>query len=235
MKSPIVVGGLKGSGKTAFICALLKLIQEKGGDSAAIKPFDKGLIKRYSQEIPSDGERFCQYMKGEPMETLVSPYCANEDYPLEMSLRRDGIRIDWKLIQERLAILDDLYKKTLLELPSSVLAPITESKSVIDWLCELNAEVIWLIDPIQDQFYRNLFEIKLIKDSQLELNLVFNNVSGSRDQDFLFYCWEKIEAFASQQALGMIPYVGSSDDPVDRMAEKMQDAISPLVDQIIKG
>ena len=112
-----VIAGLEKSGKTAFICALIKLAAKRHIQAAAFKPFDKGLLKRNAIEMLGDGERYCRYMSGDPMETLVSPYCANEDYPMEMSFRRDGIRISWDLLKQRLKILDDLYDVTLIELP----------------------------------------------------------------------------------------------------------------------
>lgn len=233
MTSPIVVGGLESSGKTALICSLLKMADRKGNSCAGFKPFDKGLLKRNAIDQPRDGEKFCRLMKNEPMETLVSPYCANEDYPLEMSFRRDGIGISWKIVKERIAILDETYDKTYIELPSSLLSPVTEESMIIDWLKELQAPVIWMIHPLQDQFFQNLYEIKLLKDFGLDYTLIFNNASQIMDQDLLFYTWEKIESFAGQEAAGMIPFVPALNDSFDQTADKLKEFLPEFIDSVL--
>ncbi|MCG8335745.1 MAG: dethiobiotin synthase [Proteobacteria bacterium] len=233
MTLPIVVGGLESSGKTSLICSLLKMAEANGNSCAGFKPFDKGLLKRNAADQQGDGEKFCGLMKNEPMETLVSPYCAHEDYPLEMSFRRDGIGISWNIIKERIAILDETYDKTYIELPSSLLSPVTEESMIIDWLKELQAPIIWMIHPLQDQFYRNLYETKLLKDSGLDYTLVFNNASQITDQDLLFYTWEKIESFAGQEAAGMIPFVPALNESFDHMVEKLKEFLPDVVDSVL--
>ncbi len=233
MKSPYIVGGLAGSGKTALVCSLLKLAGANGNSCAGFKPFDKGSLQRNAKEQLGDGQKFCRLMKNEPMETLVSPYCAHEDYPLEMSFRRDGIGISWSIVKERIAILEETYEQTYVELPTSLLSPVTEESMIIDWLKELRAPVIWIIHPLQDQFYRNLYEIKLLKDSGLNYSIVFNNASNITDQDLLFYTWEKIEAFAGQEAAGMIPYVPALGDSLDLMVNKLREFLPEFVDLML--
>jgi dethiobiotin synthetase len=233
MKSPIVIGGLKKAGKTSLICSLLQMAGEKGMSFAGFKPFDKGVLKRNALDEPGDGEKFCLLMKGEPMETLVSPYVANEDYPLEMSFRRDGIGISWNIIKQRIGLLQEAYEKTLIELPSSLLTPVTEETMIIDWLKELDSEIIWIIHPLQDQFYRNLFELKLLKDSGIKVTIVFNNASQIIDQDLLFYSWEKIENYAGQEAAGMIPFVPTLDVTFDRLVDKVKEFLPDFVDSML--
>ena len=234
MKPPIAIGGLEKSGKTAFICALLKLAEKKGIQAAAFKPFDKGLLKRNAIEMLSDGEKFCLHMKGEPMATLVSPYCANEDYPMEMSFRRDGIRINWNVLNERLAILDDLYQRTFIELPASLLTPLTENKTAFDWIKETGARIIWLFHPLHSQFIQNLFEIKLMNESRADYTIVFNNASLIMDQDLLFYTWEKTENFSNQEAAGMIPFIPALNEQYQKMGEKIEESLSGLLEEIFR-
>ncbi len=235
MKSPIVIGGLKKSGKTSLICSFLQMAEEKGMSCAGFKPFDKGLLKRNALEEFADGEKFCRLMKGEPMETLVSPYCAHEDYPLEMSFRRDGIGISWNIIKQRMEILEEAYDQTFIELPSSLLTPVTEETMIIDWLKELKSEIIWIIHPQQNQFYRNLLELKLLKDSGLSVTLVFNNASQIIDQDLLFYSWEKIEKYTGQEAVGMIPFVPTLDVTYDRLVDKVKEFLPDFVEAVFPG
>lgn len=233
MKSPIVIAGLEKSGKTAFICSLLHLMAKQGKSGAAFKPFDKGLLKRNASELPSDSERFCRLMKGEPMGTLVTPYCANEDYPVEMSFRRDGIRIKWSVIQQRIKLLDDLYDRVFVETPPSLLMPLTEEMMVIDWLKELQPEILWIFHPQQQYFIQNLYEIRLLKESGLSFSIVFNNATQTFDQDLLFYIWEKTEHIADREAAGMIPFLPAFADNYEKLGSKLEENLPHLVESLL--
>jgi dethiobiotin synthetase len=209
------------------------MMRNKGNSGAAFKPFDKGLLKRNAIEMTGDGEKFCQLMKGEPMETLVSPYCANEDYPVEMSFRRDGIRIKWSVIQQRIKILTDTYDRTFIETPPSLLMPLTEEMMVIDWLKELQAEIIWIFHPLQQQFIQNLFEIRLLKEYGLNYTVVFNNASQTFDQDLQFYIWEKTEWFADREAAGMIPFIPAFADNYEKLGRKLAENMPVLLETLL--
>jgi dethiobiotin synthetase len=231
--SQVMVAGLNKCGKTAFICALMQLGRRSGTELAGLKPFDIGLIRRNALEEISDGELFCQNMTGDPMETLVSPYVANEFYPIEMSFRRDGIKINWGFLKERLSILNDLYRFTLIEMPGSLYTPITEEKMGFDWLKESENRVVWLINPVAEQFEQNLAEIALLKNLNLEVDLVINNTAPVQNQDLLLYVWEKIEQLAGQQIVGMIPYVRDLGCDFARLGDKTATAIPGLIDRLI--
>ena len=228
-----MVAGLNKCGKTAFICALIQLGRRSGTEMAGLKPFDVGLIKRNALEEISDGELYCQNMTGDPMEILVSPYVANEFYPIEMAFRRDGIRINWGFLKERLNILNDLYSTTFIELPGSLYTPITEKKMGFDWLKESENRVVWLINPVAEQFEQNLAEITLLKSLNLEADLVINNTAPVQNQDLLLYIWEKIEQLAEQQIVGMIPYVRNMGRDFAKLADKTAAAIPGLIDRLI--
>lgn len=227
---PIVVAGLPKCGKTTLICALICEALAKSHKIAGLKPFDAGILRRNASEIPSDGELFCQYMEGEPLENLVLPYSAHEDYPIEMAFRRDGIRVNWKVLQERLKMLSEHYQTTLVESPGSLLTPLSEDKQFIEWAAELDAEFIWVINPIQDDFTQNLAEINLLKDRGFPFRLVFNNVDELKDQDLAFYIWEKIEQIADQQAEGMVPHVKTEEGLEPKVGEKIAENVPGLLD-----
>ncbi|MCP4756556.1 MAG: AAA family ATPase [Proteobacteria bacterium] len=232
MDSPIIVAGLEKSGKTSLICALIQIAFKHGLALAAFKPFDTGIIKRNAEERIGDGELFCRNMTGEPMEALVAPYIANEDYPVEMAFRRDSIKIDWNFIRERLKILGDLYNSTLVELPPSLFTPITEKKMTFEWLQESGSRLIWLIHPTQQQFERNLAEIHLLKSLGLNVHLVMNNASKITNQDLLFYIWEKIEKFTEQEMEGMIPFVKNLETDFVKLGSKIEENLPGLMDRL---
>ncbi len=228
-----MVAGLSRCGKTAFICALIQLGRRSDNNLAALKPFDVGLIRRNANEEISDGELFCQNMSGDPMEVLVSPYVANEFYPIEMAYRRDGIRINWGFLKERLSILNDLYSSTLIELPGSLYTPITEKKMCFDWLRESQNPVVWLINPIAEQFEQKLAEISHLISVNLEVDLVINNTAPVQNQDLILYIWEKIEQLAEREIVGMIPYIRNLGNDFTRLGDKAAESIPGLIDRLI--
>lgn len=227
-----MIAGLNDCGKTAFICSLIQLGYRSKLNLAALKPFDNGILKRNANEAISDGTLFCQNMTGDPMEILVSPYVANESYPIEMAFRRDGIRINWGFINERLTILGGLYDLTLIELPGGLCTPITEERDVFGWLEESRYRVIWLLNAKKEQFEQNLAEIALLKGMGLELEFVINNTTPIEDQDLLFFMWEKYEQLADQEIAGMIPFVRDLEHDYTSLAEKIETTLPNLVDSI---
>lgn len=233
IQTPIAVAGLRNAGKTTIICALLKLLGEKGKKGAALKPFDTGIIRRNALEQLSDGEIFCQNMEGQPMETLVSPYIAHEDYPIEMSFRRDGIRVNWGTIKERIRILEELYDQVLIETPDSLFAPITEEKMTHDWLVELNARILWILHPKETSFLHNFAELKQLQSTGLNFSVILNNASQITNQDFLFYAWEKTESFLGRQAEGMVPFVSDKENLFEKLAPKVRENLSGLIQEIL--
>lgn len=228
-----MITGLNQSGKTAFICAVLKLGDQAQRKLAAMKPFDNGLLKRNATETPGDGSLICRYMTGEPMEILVSPYVSNEDYPIEMSFRRDGIQINWGFLNERVALLSNLHDRTLIEVSGGLCGALTEDKTVSDWLEELKYPVLWVINADASSFEQNLSEIRHLKELGLETELVINNTAPITDQDLLFYMWEKIERLADQEIAGMIPFVRNLEYDYDRLAEKTASALPDLLDRLL--
>ncbi len=235
MNSTVMIGGLEKSGKTSLICSLMQIAQEKGHNFAGFKPFDIGLLKRNALEQKSDGELICQNMSGEPMETLVSPYLAHEEFPAEMSFRRDGVRIDPAFIKERIKILTDLYDSILIELLPSLFTPLSEKMMLGDWAQEAGNRIIWMINPQQNQFNQNLAEIQRLRDLGLKFQLVFNNTSKIKNQDLVFYIWEKIEKFADQEVEGMIPYINNLKGNDSVFNQKLEEHLPKFLDTIFES
>lgn len=234
-RPPVVIAGLNNAGKTTFICTLIQLGYRSNLNLAALKPFDNSLLYRNAEELPSDGALFCQQMTGDPMETLVSPYIAHEQYPIEMAFRRDGIGINMGFLNERLGILGDLYDLTLLELPGGICTPIKEEKTVSNWLTELKYRVIMVLNSAGDQFEQNLAQITLLKGLNLEMELVINNTAPIEDQDLLFYMWEKYEQLAELEIAGMIPYIRDLEQDYTQMTDKLASALPNLIGSLFNA
>ncbi|MDT8446909.1 MAG: AAA family ATPase [bacterium] len=201
------LAGLPGVGKTSLIEGLLSLLKTQGKNPAGFKPFDAGLIADNALERRSDCERIAALMSFEPALGLITPYTGHEDYPIELALRRDGTRVDWKFLNSRRKILLEHYDLCLSEMPGGLATPLTEQKSVIDWLKETGDPLIYLIRPEPSGLNQMLLELELLNRSGLDYHLIFCNLERSLDGDWIFYQWEKAEALAQRQAMGMLPFL----------------------------
>lgn len=229
-KPALVLGGLPQAGKTAVIEGLLFALKARGKSGAGYKPFDSGLIAHNARELPMDCERLARQMDHSPSLALVTPYTGYEDYPIELALRRDSTKVDWKFIAARRQIIEKSYDFCLTEVPGGLATPLTEEKSVFDWLKELGEEVVYLVRPEPKGLNQMLLELERLNQSDLEYSLVFCNLAGNQDGDWMFYQWEKAEATAGRQALGMLPFL---DEPTaENLGAAIEEHLPGLIDRL---
>ena len=86
----------------------------------------------------------------------------------------------------------------------------------------------------QDQFNQNLAEIQRLKDLGFSFQLVFNNTSKIRNQDLVFYMWEKTEKFADQEVEGMIPYIAKYKEKDSLLNQKLEKHLPKFLDAIFE-
>ena len=227
-QKPFVIAGLQSAGKTNLILSMIAYGKSQGRNYAAFKPFDLGIITANATESDTDSEKFCEAMAHEPMTTLVTPYIAHEEYPIEMSFRRDGIKVDPKLLESRLHVLNQTYDQTLIELPSGIMTPITESINSLEWAKELQAPLLYLLSPVLGAFEAQMAEIQILKESGLEFSFAFNNPVQPKDADYQFYLWEAVEKLTGLQAEGMFPFVDEVNEA------NLADALSEHLPQLIR-
>lgn len=232
-KSPILVNGLTGCGKTTFIAGLLNIGLNKKQSFAGFKPFDTDLMRRNASEKSGDGEIYLKNMVGEPSEGLVAPYVAHEHYPVEMAFRRDGISVSEHFLKDRLKTLNDHYSRVFIESPGSLFMPITEKKQYYEWMLSFSNTVFWVMDFNVDQFTQNLAELHHLQNLGCDITLIFNNSRKLQDQDLMFYLWEKMESSLKMQAVGMIPYITKLSENTEGLVNKMEDNISALIASIL--
>lgn len=204
---PILIGGLESSGKTLIGCAILQIATAAGFEWGAMKPFDAGLLERNASELEHDAGFYCRFMAGKPAESLVSPYIAHENYPIEMAYFRDGIRIDWKLIDNRINILMKRYHQIIVELPPGLCSPLSEDMMTLDWAMSVSDQIIWVMNPQADQLEHNIIELKALFEKKANVMILINNLKKVVDTDLLFFIWEKIEKIFHLEVEGMIPHI----------------------------
>jgi len=227
----LLVAGLPGSGKTHLILSLMAWVKAQGISPAAFKPFEVAGIAHNATETPTDGERYAQMMSGEPLSTLINPYIANEDYPVELAFRRDGIKMQPKLLADRQQILLENYGCLFVELPAGLAQPISETQDSLDWALEQEASILYLIRPGTEPFTETLLEIARLKASGANFMFAFSNASDLKDGDWIFYQWEKLEAAAAQQAEGMLPHQKDPQKLVQGMDQYLPKLTGLLLDK----
>ena len=201
------VCGLKGAGKTSLIQGLIQRGNAKGEQPAGFKPFETDQLGRNAREEDADGEIFVSLMQKEPNENLINPYKANEDYPVEMAFRRDGIQIKWDYVASRKQILCQHYDPVYIETPAGLFTPLTEDKDLLAWMVEWDLPILYVLSQKKEHFPLQLAEIELLKAKGLNYHLWLNNPVMPKDGDYLFYLWEKSEIHAGQLIEGMLPFI----------------------------
>jgi len=232
-KKPWFVAGLPGAGKTRLILGLLSLGAKAQKNPVATKPLDVGLLRKNAQEQPLDGELFTPLVQGEPSSGLIFPYVAHEDYPVELAFRRDGVRLDWKMLSQRLQVLLEHYGPVLVETPGGLMTPLEEKRRVIDWLKEAQGVVVYLVGPEPNGLNQLLLELQLLEKSGLEVLMVFNNRYSQTDGDLLFYQWEQAEAAANREAFGMLPFLKNPSP--EALGAALEEHMPKLVERFLNG
>ncbi|MCP4296824.1 MAG: AAA family ATPase [Proteobacteria bacterium] len=229
---PFLIGGLKNSGKTALGCAIIQIAAKAGKQWGAMKPFDIGLLERNALEQENDATYYCQVMAGSPTESLVSPYIAHENYPIELSYARDGIRIDWDFVNERIDILQHRYHQTIIELPPGLSCPLSDKLTALEWAMSVSNQIIWVMEPQSDRFEHNLIELEALFVKKANVIIVLNNRNKVTDMDLIFFLWEKVEKLFSHDVEGMIPYIRNCKTGSEVLMEAIDKNLAGLFGKI---
>lgn len=233
MQKPIIIAGLEAAGKTSVMCSIIELAKRRDIQLAGFLPFETKMIKKYATDSKLDGQIICEYMTGEPMVNLVAPYIAHEDYPVELAYRRDGIKADMGFLKERLSILSQHYSQTMVEMCESLYSPINEDYFAVDWMQLHSNDVLYVIKPGRLWVEWNLAEISILKQKGFNVVLMFNNTVTIKDQDLLFYTWEKIEKLTEQQIEGMIPFIPDMNGDLKKMADVLEEHVPGIFKKLI--
>jgi len=232
----IVIAGCLASGKTSILCALIQIVARKYNQQiAGFKPFDNGLIRNYAKEEFFDGELIQKAMTTPPHITMISPYVANENYPIEMAFKRDGIQVDWEFVQNCLNVLHSTYDGVLIEAPPGLYTPITEGKNFFHWLPKISRKVIWIVCPGKTAFELNFSYLEHLRYHHFQVQIIINNANKFKDQELLFYFWKKLEEYSSFPVVGMIPYFKELQDDRDGFACKVEDNLKEMIEKLFQA
>ena len=222
MKCLIGVCGAQASGKTLVILGILRLSRRCGLRVGACKPVDVGETAYLAEDSLGDGESIQQTGRMPEHVSLINPYLLHEKLPPALAAQRDGVRIDKKLLETRLKLLRDSYKRLLIESPGSLRIPLSGTESWAAMLGKWCADVIWISDINEDSLERTLFSFELLQKYGMSVKILLNNRSNERNRELIEYHWLTLEEELSTTVQGLVPYIRGKNR-VERVTEVLAD------------
>ena len=206
MNALTCVCGTAGSGKTLVILGLIQLARKRGMPIGACKPVDVGDIEYQSKDLASDAERFLEIGRMPEHISLINPYLLNETLPTQLAAERDGIRLDLKLIEKRLDELSKRYPQVLIEGPSGLLTPFTDSSSWLEVIKMWHPQLIWVSGIGVSDLETSLLALRILQESGLSVKIILNSFSANQDREMIQYQWLTLEEQLKASVLGFVPY-----------------------------
>jgi dethiobiotin synthetase len=138
--------------------------------------------------------------------SLINPYLLNETLPIQLAAERDGIRLDLKLIEKRLDELSKRYPQVLIEGPSGLLTPITDSSSWLEIIKMWHPQLIWVSGIGVSDLETSLLALRILQESGLSVKIILNSFSANQNREMIQYQWLTLEEQLKASVLGFVPY-----------------------------
>lgn len=144
MSGLFITGAGTEIGKTFITCALAHQLQRQGRAVQVLKP----IITGYDPDRPQDSDsgKLLEALRVPPTDENVaeiSPWRYETPVAPSMAARIEERAIDLgEVVQFCRAALDDRETFTLIEGVGGVMAPITETSTVVDWMMELDCPAL---------------------------------------------------------------------------------------------
>jgi len=186
----LCVAGARGVGKTSVAVALVSLLQQHLGRVIAWKPLDVNGIGYQIQDSDSDGERLHRATNMSEHINLLNPYLFNEDLPPLLAAQRDGVRVDEKVLSQRLELLRRRSDVVLMESLAELLGFWTAKHSGLG----------------RESLEQTLQAVTLLQQAGISCQLLLNNTTNELNADLLQYQWMMLEERLDLRVLGLLPY-----------------------------
>ncbi len=224
-RSFCLMGPGSGCGKTWVLLGLLRWFQQQQRSAGAFKPLDVGAVAAQAADQPTDGERFQALGLPEHI-SLLNPFLFQESFPVALAARRDGIRLDLQVVQQRWQLLGTRYERLLVEGPRSLRTPLTETHSWLTLLQEQQPLVLWVMPFGEPELELSLLQIEALQAAGLSVRIVLNNRDFLRDGWQLQHYWLTLEEALGQEVQGLLPHLASGQEHPDAIAEALEEHLS---------
>jgi dethiobiotin synthase len=202
----LCVAGARGVGKTSVAVALVSLLQQHLGRVIAWKPLDVNGIGYQIQDSDSDGERLHRATNMSEHINLLNPYLFNEDLPPLLAAQRDGVRVDEKVLSQRLELLRRRSDVVLMESLAELLGFWTAKHSGLELLQQWQARILWVSGIGRESLEQTLQAVTLLQQAGISCQLLLNNTTNELNADLLQYQWMMLEERLDLRVLGLLPY-----------------------------
>ena len=201
----LCVAGARGVGKTSVAVALVSLLQQHLGRVIAWKPLDVNGIGYQIQDTDSDGERLHRATNMSEHINLLNPYLLNEDLPPLLAAQRDGIKVDEKVLSQRLELLRRRSDAVLMESLAELLSLWTTKHSGLELLQQWQARILWVSGIGRESLEQTLQAVTLLQQAGISCQLLLNNTTNELNTDLLQYQWMMLEERLDLRVLGLLP------------------------------
>jgi len=202
----LCVAGARGVGNTSVAVALVSLLQQHLGRVIAWKPLDVNGIGYQIQDSDSDGERLHRATNMSEHINLLNPYLFNEDLPPLLAAQRDGVRVDEKVLSQRLELLRRRSDVVLMESLAELLGFWTAKHSGLELLQQWQAKILWVSGIGRESLEQTLQAVTLLQQAGISCQLLLNNTTNELNADLLQYQWMMLEERLDLRVLGLLPY-----------------------------
>jgi dethiobiotin synthase len=202
----LCVAGARGVGKTSVAVALVSLLQQHLGRVIAWKPLDVNGIGYQIQDSDSDGERLHRATNMSEHINLLNPYLLNEDLPPLLAAQRDGVKVDEKVLSQRLELLRRRSDAVLMESLAELLSLWTAKHSGLELLQQWQARILWVSGIGRESLEQTLQAVTLLQQAGISCQLLLNNTTNELNADLLQYQWMILEERLDLRVLGLLPY-----------------------------
>ena len=206
MNPLLCVAGARGVGKTSVAVALVSLLQQHLGRVIAWKPLDVNGIGYQIQDSESDGERLHRATNMSEHINLLNPYLLNEDLPPLLAAQRDGVKVDEKVLSQRLELLRRRSDAVLMESLAELLSLWTAKHSGLELLQQWQARILWVSGIGRESLEQTLQAVTLLQQAGISCQLLLNNTTNELNADLLQYQWMILEERLDLRVLGLLPY-----------------------------
>ena len=202
----LCIAGTRGVGKTSVAVALVSLLQQHLGRVIAWKPLDVNGIGYQIQDSDSDGERLHRATNMSEHINLLNPYLFNEDLPPLLAAQRDGVKVNEKLLSQRLELLRRRSDIVLMESLAELLGSWTAKHSGLELLQQWQATVLWVSGIGRESLEQTLQAVTILQQAEISCQLLLNNTNNVLNSDLLQYQWMTLEERLDLRVLGLLPY-----------------------------
>jgi dethiobiotin synthase len=202
----LCIAGNRGVGKTSVAVALVSLLQQHLGRVIAWKPLDVNSIGYQIQDSDSDGERLHRATNMSEHINLLNPYLFNEDLPPLLAAQRDGVKVNEKVLSQRLELLRRRSDIVLMESLAELLGSWTAKHSGLELLQQWQATVLWVSGIGRESLEQTLQAVTILQQAEISCQLLLNNTNNELNSDLLQYQWMTLEERLDLRVLGLLPY-----------------------------